>query len=238
MRPTLGLVGSEEEVENLKEAYIECDGSIEEIMKHIPHSLYEDEARFIVTISSLISKGELPSLPTWESSIKDEKAKLVRKKQADKEAKEAEAMARELGVWDEFYGSGKKGERRGKGKAKDKAKQDVDGDDDAEDHSALQALMLKRKKNMDGFFDNLAAKYAEPKTKAKGKGKKRKSVPDEEEVDESPKKKKRGAAAEPPEIDDAEFEKLQQKLFGDKSKPAGADSGTKTAKAGRGRKGK
>lgn len=209
-------------------------------MKHIPHSLYEDEARFIVTISNLISKGELPSLLTWESSIKDEKGKLVRKKQADKEAEEAEAMARELGVWDEFYGSGKKGERKGKGKAKDKGKQDADEDDDAEDHSALQALMLMRKKNMNGFFDNLAAKYAEPKSKGKAKGKKRKSAPEEEEEeeDESPKKKRRGAAADPPEIDDAEFEKLQQKLFGDKSKPSGTEPSAKTMKAGRGRKGK
>lgn len=210
-------------------------------MNHIPHSAFEDEARFIVTISGLISKGELSSLPAWESSSKDEKSKLVRKKQADKEAKEAEAMARELGVWDEFYGSGKKGERKGKAKGKDKAKQDADADD-AEDHSALQALMLKRKKNMDGFFDNLAAKYTEPKTKGKAKGKKRKGAADEEEEEEvSPKKKRKGAAAEPPEIDDAEFEKLQQKLFGDKTK--GSETGssaktTKAAKAGRGRKGK
>ena len=42
---------------------------------------------------------------------------------------------------------------------------------------------------------------------------------DEEEVETaSPKKKSRKAVSPPPDIDDAEFEALQQKLFGDKGK--------------------
>lgn len=85
-------------------------------MTYIPHSTHEDEPRFIVLISDLITNGDLPALPTWESSVKDEKSRLVRKKQGEKEAKEAEALAKELGVWDEFYGTGKEGHRRGKGK--------------------------------------------------------------------------------------------------------------------------
>ena len=116
-------VGSAEEVKDLKKAYTETDGSIEEIMTHIPHSTFDDEARFIITLSGLISKGELPLLPLWESSTKDEKAKLVRKKQADKEAAEAEALAKELGVWDEVFGSGKPGARKSKGKGKEKQQQ-------------------------------------------------------------------------------------------------------------------
>ena len=102
----------------MKGAYVDTNGSIEEIMTFIPHSTHEDEARFIVTISALIKKGELTLLPEWESSTKDEKAKLVRKKQADKEAAEAEELAKELGMWDEFYGSGKPGARKTKGKGK------------------------------------------------------------------------------------------------------------------------
>ena len=90
-------------------------------MAHIPHSTFADEARFIVKITSLITSGDLPKSKTWERSIKDEKAKLVRKKQANKEAAEAEALARELGVWDEFYGSGKPGARKTKAKGKGKA---------------------------------------------------------------------------------------------------------------------
>lgn len=233
MRP-----GSSEEVADLKNAYIETNGSIEEIMTHIPHSTHDDEFRFIVTISALIKKGELSLLPEWESSTKDEKAKLVRKKQADKEAGEAEELAKELGVWDEFYGSGKAGARKSKGKGK--AKQTVDPE---EDTSALQALILKKRKNMDSFFDGLAAKYAEPEGGKKGgkKGKKRSQVTeddDEEVLGASPKKKSRKEAPSPPDIDDAEFERIQQRLMEGKAKRTPDGAGPKGAGRGRGAKGK
>ncbi|THH17822.1 hypothetical protein EW146_g3071 [Bondarzewia mesenterica] len=226
------FIGSVEETEDLKKAYLDMDGSIEEIMNHIPHSTHDDEARFIIIISGLISKSELPALATWESSTKDEKGKLVRKKQAEKEAKEAEELARELGVWDEFYGSGKTGSRKGKNKGKGRAEE---GEEDS-DHSGLQALILKKNKKMNGFLDDLAAKYAEPKTKGKGKRKRKNKAEDDEDVEESPRKKKRGSAVEPPEIDAEEFEKLQQKLFGDKSK--NSEGSTSKGKKGRTRKGK
>ncbi|KAI0374824.1 DnaJ-domain-containing protein [Pilatotrama ljubarskyi] len=220
--------GSAEEVADLKKAYTDTEGSIEDIMTHIPHSTHDDEARFIVVITDLIKKGELPSLPQWESSTKDEKAKLVRKKQAEKEAKEAEALAKELGVWDEFYGSGKPGARKTKGKGKQQA-----GDEDEEDTSALQALILKKRKNMDSFFDSLAAKYggAEEAPKAGKKGKKRgKAAADEKEEEEvaaSPKKRAKKDIPPPPEIDDAEFERIQQRLVDGKAKRS-ADGGGST----------
>ncbi|KAH9901323.1 DnaJ-domain-containing protein [Cubamyces lactineus] len=212
--------GSAEEVADLKQAYTETKGSIEEIMTHIPHSTYEDEARFIVIITDLIKKGELPLLPKWESSTKDEKAKLVRKKQAEKEAKEAEALAKELGVHDEFFGSGKPGARKTKGKGK---QQGQCGD---EDTSALQALILKKRKNMDSFFDDLAAKYAEPEAKSAKKGRKRAKGAEEEdeEVAASPKKKSKKDVPPPPDIDDAEFERIQQRLMEGKAKRTGASS--------------
>ena len=109
-------------MEDVKRAYVETDGSIGGMMNHIPHSTHDDETRFIVIVSKLIQEGTLPLLPEWESSTKDEKAKLVRKKQGQKEAKEAEELAKELGVWDEFYGSGKAGTRKGKGGGKGKGK--------------------------------------------------------------------------------------------------------------------
>ncbi len=214
-------------------------------MEHIPHSTFDDEARFIVIISDLIKKGDLPSLKTWERSIKDEKAKLVRKKQGEKEAAEAEELAKELGVWDEFYGSGKPSSKRttkGKGKAKAAAKDD---EEDEEDTSALQALILKKRKNMDGFFDSLAAKYAEPEKggRKKKRGKAAKDEEDEEEeVQASPKKRpRRGVGVPPPpEIDDEEFEKLQKKLFAEKAKPSSrAEAGeTKGKRGAKGRKAK
>lgn len=197
-------------------------------MQHIPHSTFDDEARFIVAISDLIARGELPSKKTWEKSIKDEKARLVRKKQGEKEAAEAEALAKELGVWDEFYGSGKPSAKKAKGKGKGKAKKEEEEEDAEGDTSALQALILKKRKNMDSFFDGLAAKYAEP---AKGKGKKKRGKADEEdeaaeELDASPRKRARKGVPPPPEIDDAEFEKLQAKLF-----PKKPESKGKAAKA-------
>ncbi|KZT68979.1 DnaJ-domain-containing protein [Daedalea quercina L-15889] len=217
--------GSQEEVEDVKRAYAEMNGSIGEMMNHVPHSTHDDEARFIVMISKLIQDGTLPTLPEWESSTKDEKAKLIRKKQTQKEAKEAENLARELGVWDEFYGSGKAGARKGKGGGKGKGKAAEGGGEAAEeeDHSALQALILKKRKTMDSFFDGLAEKYAElPKGK---KGKKRsKAGADEEEEAEQPVKKAKKGHVKMPDIDEEEFAKLQEKLFGDKPKSGEADT--------------
>ena len=230
--------GSREEIDDLKTAYEETGGSLGDIMNRIPHSTHVDEARFVIAISDLIAKGELSSTSAWTASSKDEKAKLVRRKQADKEAKEAEELARELGVWDEFYGSGKAGPRKGKGKKK--AKRGDDGDEeeeDEEDHSALQALILKKRQNTGAFLDNLAAKYAEPEPRAK-KGKRKNDVPvDGGADDESPKKrKKRDADPDPKEIDDDEFEKLQQTLFRDKGVDKGAETGKSAGKNKRARR--
>lgn len=209
------------------------NGCIGEIMTHIPHSTDDDESRFVVIIASLIKKGELAALPEWDKSVKDEKARLARKKQAHKEAGEAEALARDLGVWDEFYGSGKTGARNKDKKGKGKAKE---ADDEEEgDTSALQALILQRKKKMGNFLDSLAEKYAEPepkKGKSKSKrGKRAAEEDDEEDASTSPKKKRRVAAE--PDIDDEEFAKLQEKLFGDKAKQSEAPPAAKGGKRGR-----
>ena len=222
------ILGSSEEIEDLKTAYHNTNGSLAELMSFVAHSTHDDESRFIIIIEDLIKKGQLSATPIWLSSSKDEKAKLGRKKQGEKEAKEAEVVAKELGVWDEFYGSGKKTERTAKGKRKDNTEADAD-----EDHSALQALILRKKqKNMDGFFDSLAAKYSEPTPKDSSRSKGKKRGNDTTEEDKSPKKKSR-LNPPPPEIDDEEFAKLQEKLFGDKattSVPQGRKGKGKRAK--------
>ena len=216
------MAGSHEEIDDLKAAYEETGGSLDDIMNHIPHSTHADEARFVIAISDLIAKGELSATDAWASSSKDEKAKLVRRKQADKEAKEAEELAKELGVWDEFYGNGKADPRKGKGKGKKKAKRDDDEEEDEEDHSALQALILKKRQNAGSFLDDLAAKYAEPEPRAK-KGKRKSDPPAD---GESPRKRKRrDADPDPKEIGDDEFEKLQQTLFRDKGVETGKSAG-------------
>lgn len=224
-------------MENVKQAYVETNGSIGEMMNHIPHSTHDDEARFVVLVSKLIQEGTLPLLPEWESSTKDEKAKLVRRKQGQKEAKEAEELAKELGVWDEFYGSGKAGARKSKngGKGKGKATKEDGEAGEEEDVSVLQALMLKKRKNMDSFFDGLAEKYAEPAPRGK-KGKKRSKAVADEEDEEVPAKKARKGGADMPDIDDEEFAKLQEKLFGDKAKSNTTSSPKKGRAAGKARK--
>ena len=240
--------GSREEIDDLKAAYEETGGVLGDIMTRIPHSTHDDEARFVVAISDLIAKGELSATATWTKSSKDEKAKLVRKKQAAKEAEEAEELAKELGVWDEFYGSGRSGPRKGKGtgtgkgkgkgKGKDKKAEgegEGEGDGEEEDYSALQALILKKRQNAGAFLDNLAAKYADRKPRAKGK---RKKDATSDEVDESPKKKRGGAGLDPATLDDDDdddddgFAKSQQK-----DKGAEVDKSTgKSKRAGRTRK--
>ncbi|KAF9053662.1 DnaJ-domain-containing protein [Hymenopellis radicata] len=231
--------GSAEEIADLKAAYTETDGSIGDIMTHIPHSTSDDEARFVMIISGLIKSKELPKLATWESSIKDEKAKLARRKQSDQEAREAEELAKELGVWEEFYGSGKAGERKAKGKGKAKAGAPQE-EEEEEDHSVLQAMILKKRKNMDSFFDGLASKYSEPQRPAKGKKGKRNRQDDDDDDgadDKSPRKKSKGARApSPPDIDDAEFERLQKELFG--KKKGSTDASTSKPKRTSGRKAK
>ncbi|KIJ44412.1 hypothetical protein M422DRAFT_779483 [Sphaerobolus stellatus SS14] len=208
--------GSDEEIEDLKAAYAETEGDIEGIISHIPHSNYTDEARFVEIIKGLIEAGELESTAAWKKGLKDAKGRATRKKKGEKEAKEAEEAAKELGVWDEFYGSGKEGNRKTKGKGKGKK----DDGDDGED--ALKALIQARgKQRLDGFMDSLAAKYGAA-----------------EEGPSKGKKRGRGAAAaeEPPEIDEEEFQRIQSGLKKRKSEEK-SPSKVKAGKS-KGRKGK
>lgn len=199
---------STEELEDLKRAYNDTDGSLNEIMNYTPHSTIEDEPRFVRLITHLIKSGDLTPTRTWEKSVKDETARLKRKKKSAKEAEEAEVLAKEIGVWDEFYGSGKPTDKAAK-KQKGKRKANASNEEE-EDVSALQALILKRKKNMDGFFDNLAAKYAEPEPSVRSgsRGKKRKA-----DAGEDPPTKKSKAAPLPPDIDEEEFTRIQVSLL-------------------------
>lgn len=148
--------GSTTETDDLKSAYLDTDGCIGDIMTRIPHSTYEDESRFALIISQLIKQGVIPSLKNWDITVKDKKAKLSRRRKGEKEAEEAEELAKKLGVWNDFYG--------GEGSSETIKTQD--------DDSALRALILGKQKNADGFLDRLAAKYTEPVSRPR-KGKKR-----------------------------------------------------------------
>lgn len=160
--------GSEEEMTDLKAAYEKTSGCIDGIMNEIPHSTYEDETRFVETINKLIEEGQLKSLPKWTKGLKDRKAKQARKKKGENESREAEKLAEELGVWDEFYGSGKEGKR---GSKKNKG-QDKDMEKDEDSEAVLKALIQKRQKKFDGFLDSLAEKYGAVEEDSKGKRRK------------------------------------------------------------------
>lgn len=229
-------IGSNEEVEDLKSAYLETKGSIGEIMTYIPHSTIDDEPRFIVAITELINKKELLKMKGWEKSIKDEKGRLVRKKQSEEEAKEAESVAKELGVWDEFYGTGKPTERANKRKDKGKSAKAEKEEEEEEDTSALQALILKKKQKReevwDDFMAGLTAKYSGGRGSKGSKSKKRGRAEDEEEGDGEglSNKKARKDIKSAYDIPDEEFAIIRDRLFGPNAKPPMPSSGSKPLK--------
>ncbi|KAL5636654.1 hypothetical protein ACGC1H_000569 [Rhizoctonia solani] len=176
--------GSEEERSDLRAAYLAGNGSIDHIMGEIMHSTYEDEVRFVAVINEMIDNEELQTLDNWKAEAKNKQAQNARRKRGEKEAKEAEETARELGVWDEFYGSGKVGKRKGKGKGKSQTEDD--------DNSALKALIQSKAQKLDGFLDRLAEKYASPSTSVPKKSTTRKRPAPDDEVgdDEKPAKRR------------------------------------------------
>ena len=84
-----------EETRDLKEHYLACKGDMGKIMDHMMFSTAEDEPRFRETLQQLIGSGELKSLRAF--SAEPESKKRARERTAAKEAKEAEAAAKELG---------------------------------------------------------------------------------------------------------------------------------------------
>lgn len=153
--------GSQEEIDDILEAFEEGEGDMDYVFESVPHSVVpDDEERF----ASIIENHVDHDTKIYKKFLKSQsaKSKKSRKSKADKEAKEAAKMAQELGL--------------------DKAKR-ADGED------AL-ALMIKKRQQgrMDSMIANLEAKYGkgskgEPseedfermksrKTKAKTKGSK------------------------------------------------------------------
>jgi len=159
------------------------------IMSHIEHSSHVDEGRFVTIISSLIADGEVSSYPAWEKGLKDVKGRKARKKAGEKEALEAEKAAMELGVHDEFFGSGKAGKRRGKGKGQASNGDGKDGEDD--DMEALRAMILKKPNRLDALADSLALKYASSSKGNKRRPKKRAADDDDDAVEEAPKRRRK-----------------------------------------------
>ncbi|CAD6568429.1 MAG: hypothetical protein TREMPRED_004537 [Tremellales sp. Tagirdzhanova-0007] len=188
--------GSQEELVDLVTAYNSASGSFPRIVQSIPHSQITDESRFITSINELISDGKLSSTKKWTTTSTDDKARAGRVKAAERAAKEAEKAAEELGIWDEFYGSGHKGVRKGKGTGKGK-------ENDGDNGDGLAAIILKRQREREGGLDALEEKYRrleeEERQRKRTKGKRGKVVAEED-----------GPVLD---ISEADFEALQANMF-------------------------
>ena len=186
---------------DIESKYQSSGGSLPSILASIPHSSFANESRIIDVVNSLIVSGSLESTKKWESTSTDKTAAEKRRKKGEKEAKEAEKAAKDLGVWEEFYGSGEKGKRKG-GK-KDEPKSAANGED------ALAAVILKRQKDREGGLDAIAAKYAKIEEEERAKKKAKKSTGKKAANHEN-------AGGGTKEMTDEEFAALQEKMFGSK----------------------
>ncbi len=187
--------GSQEELEDLAKAYIATSGSLPHIVESIPHSQVSDEPRFITSFNDMIKSGKLESTKKWTTTSTDEKARAKRVKAADRAAMEAEKAAKELGLWDDFYGSGEKGGKKGDGMGRGKGKgkeNEGEGEGVGGREDGLAGIIAKRQREREGGLSALEEKYRRmeeeerERKRAKGKGKGKRGKQDVEEEDAPP----------------------------------------------------
>ncbi|KAL2260501.1 hypothetical protein VTK26DRAFT_5463 [Humicola hyalothermophila] len=144
--------GSDEERGDILAAYEEYEGDMDGVYESVMLSnVLEDDERFREIIDKAIEAGDVPSFPAYAKETK--KSKQARVKAAKKEAEEADALAKKLGVYDKLRGNGKKSTK------------DAEAD--------LAALIQQRQASRMSALDKLAEKYgAVPEKNGKG-GKKR-----------------------------------------------------------------
>ncbi|KAL3891731.1 hypothetical protein ACJMK2_003980 [Sinanodonta woodiana] len=88
--------GSEEELEDLKTAYLSFKGDMALILDNIMCSTIDDEPRFKKIIKDWIKKKEVPNFSKFSHESKSKAEK--RKREAEVEAVEAEQLKKELGI--------------------------------------------------------------------------------------------------------------------------------------------
>ncbi|XP_065495449.1 dnaJ homolog subfamily C member 9 [Caloenas nicobarica] len=87
---------SEEELADIKAAYVDFEGDMDRIMESVLCADYTDEPRIRKIIEKAIDSGEVPS---YKAFVKESKQKMIaRKRRAEKEAREAEKTKEELGL--------------------------------------------------------------------------------------------------------------------------------------------
>nr|XP_022315746.1 dnaJ homolog subfamily C member 9-like [Crassostrea virginica] len=87
---------SPEELNDLKSAYLDSEGNMDEIIDSVLCATIDDEARFTKILKGLIKKKEIPDFPAFSKEGKTKKSERKRKHQA--EAEEAELEAKKLGL--------------------------------------------------------------------------------------------------------------------------------------------
>ena len=150
--------GSEEERRDVLNAYRKFRGDLNKLFKEVMLcNVLDDDDRFRGIIDEAIKRGDVEG---YEAYVHEpEKRKQARRRQAERDAKEAEKHAKDLGL----NGHKKEGKKVKKG-----------GEDD------LAAMIQQRQRGRAAnFLDDLAAKYAAPKAK---RGKKRPSAEPPEEA--------------------------------------------------------
>lgn len=151
-------VGSEEEKLAVIEAYVNGEGSMEFVFAHVMLSdPIEDEARFRAIIDAEIADKRVEAYNDYINETKASRKK--RERDARKEAKEAELMAKELGVDGKLFGN-----KKTNGAANSKKSKDAASGTENEDLGGLAALIQQRQKaRSNNFLENLEAKYAPQK---------------------------------------------------------------------------
>ncbi|KAE8217094.1 hypothetical protein CF319_g8740 [Tilletia indica] len=115
---------SEDETEDICAAYEETGGSFSQLFEHVPCSeVLVDSQRFIDIVEREIEAGTIERTKEWDRSIKDKSGRAALEKKARTEASEAEEYAKELGVWDDLFGS-----KKGAGSKDKKKKRAAKGD--------------------------------------------------------------------------------------------------------------
>ncbi|KAA8893206.1 chaperone protein dnaJ 6 [Sphaerosporella brunnea] len=159
-----GYQGSDEERQAVLDAYTDAEGDLDAVFEHVMASdVIADEARFREIIDAAIADGTVEAYDAYTKETASSKKK--RRANAKKEAKEAEAMAKKMGVHEALFGD-KAGEGGKKGKKKK---------GEEEDTSALAAIIKSRGAGrMDALLSNLEARYGGG---AKKKGTSKRAAP-------------------------------------------------------------
>ena len=135
--------GSDEELQDLKNAYLHGKGSMDWILEAVPFTNTDEEDRLRERLKPLMDSGEIPVYKRFTNE--NPKKVAARKRKYEKEAKEAEKLAAELGL---------------------EKKLAVEDEEDGL-KAIIKARQGQRLRDSENFLDRLAEKYAAKATKKK-----------------------------------------------------------------------